>query len=81
MKKGIHPNNRLVVFKDISTGEEFLVKSTIETKGTTKYKDGNEYPLHIVEISSSSHPFFTGKQQIVDTAGKVDKFKKRYGSK
>lgn len=81
MKKGIHPDNNLVVFKDISTDYAFLCHSTIQTKDTITWEDGNEYPLVKLEISSDSHPFFTGKQKLVDTAGRVDKFYKRYGKK
>lgn len=78
MKADIHPNYRFVVFKDIATGKLFLTKSTIETKHTIKYEDGKEYPMQEVEISSASHPFFTGKQQLVDTAGRVERFNKKY---
>lgn len=78
MKADIHPNYRYVVFKDIATGKMFLTQSTIETKGVVKYEDGKEYPLYEVEISSASHPFFTGKQQLVDTAGRVERFNRKY---
>ncbi len=79
MKKDIHPTNyRYVVFKDISNDYAFLTKSTVETKETIKWEDGNEYPLVKLEISHTSHPFFTGKMKLVDTAGRVDKFKSRY---
>ena len=79
MKKGIHPENyRLVVFKDMSNDYSFLSRSTAETSDTVKWEDGNEYPLVKLEISHKSHPFFTGKMQFVDTAGRVDKFRKRY---
>lgn len=81
MKKDIHPSYRQVIFKDISTDYAFLTRSTIETKDTIVWEDGNEYPLVKLEISSSSHPFFTGKQKLVDTAGRVDKFYSRYGKK
>lgn len=81
MKEGIHPNYRPVVFKDISTDFAFLTRSTINTKETITWEDGNEYPLVKVEISSDSHPFYTGKQKLVDTAGRVDKFYRRYGKK
>ena len=81
MKDGIHPEYRFTVFKDISTDFAFLTKSTIKTKDTIKWEDGNEYPLVKVEISSDSHPFYTGKQKLVDTAGRVDKFYSRYGKK
>ena len=79
MKKGIHPENyRLVVFKDMSNDYSFISKSCAPSKETTKWKDGNEYPLIKLEISHKSHPFFTGKMQLVDTAGRIDKFKTRY---
>ena len=79
MKKETHPENyRFVVFKDMSNGYEFLSRSCAETKETTKWEDGNEYPLVKLEISHKSHPFFTGKMQFVDTAGRVDKFRNRY---
>ncbi len=79
MKKGIHPENyRLVVFKDMSNGEMFLTKSTAPTKETIKYEDGKEYPLIKVEISNTSHPFYTGKMKLVDTAGRVDKYMSKY---
>lgn len=81
MKEGIHPTYREVIFKDISTDFAFKTRSTVETQDTIKWEDGNEYPLIKLEISSDSHPFFTGKQKLVDTAGRVDRFYKRYGSK
>ena len=78
MKKEIHPENyRLVAFRDMSNGEVYLTKSTVNTK-ETEVIDGVEYPLVKVEISSSSHPFYTGKMKLVDTAGRVDKFMNRY---
>lgn len=79
MKKDIHPKDyRLVVFKDMSNDYAFLCKSTIKTKDTITWEDGNEYPLVKLEISSASHPFFTGKVKLVDTAGRVDKFMNKY---
>lgn len=78
MKKDIHPNYRPVVFQDVGADFAFLTKSTIVTKDTITWEDGNEYPLAKVEISSKSHPFYTGKQSIVDTAGRVDRFKRKY---
>ena len=79
MKKGIHPSNyREVVFKDMSNDEIFITRSTVATKETIDV-DGTTYPLVKLEITSSSHPFFTGKQKLVDTGGRVDKFKKRFG--
>ncbi len=77
MKKDTHPDNyREVIFKDNTSGEEFLIKSTVETELTGKF-DGKEYPLYEVEISSASHPFYTGKKTTIDRAGRVDKFKSR----
>lgn len=79
MKKDIHPENyRLVVFKDISNDYAFLTRSTVNTKESIEWEDGKEYPLVKLEISHTSHPFFTGKMKLVDTAGRVDKFKSRY---
>ena len=81
MKKGIHPENyRLVVFKDMSNDYSFLSKSCANSKDKVEWEDGNEYPLIKLEISHKSHPFFTGKQQLIDTAGRIDKFKIRYSS-
>lgn len=78
MKKGIHPENyRLVVFKDMSNGDSFICRSTAETKDTIEV-EGVEYPLVKMEISSTSHPFYTGKMKLVDTAGRVDKFRRKY---
>jgi large subunit ribosomal protein L31 len=79
MKPGIHPNYREVVFQDLSSDFAILTRSTIETKETIKWEDGNDYPLVKVEISSASHPFYTGKHKLLDSGGRVDKFKKRYG--
>ena len=80
MKKGIHPENyRTVVFKDMSNDYAFLSRSTANTKETIKWEDGNEYPLIKIEVSSKSHPFYTGKAQFVDTAGRIDKFRQKYG--
>jgi large subunit ribosomal protein L31 len=82
MKKGIHPENyRFVVFKDMSNGVSFLSKSSANTKETIVFEDGKEYPLIKIEISNTSHPFYTGKNMLVDTAGRIDKFKKRYAKK
>lgn len=78
MKKDIHPTNyRPVVFQDLNNGFSFLTRSTVATDDTTKWEDGNEYPLVKVHISSASHPFFTGEERIVDIEGRVDKFKAR----
>jgi large subunit ribosomal protein L31 len=79
MKKEIHPGDyRLVVFRDISNEEEVLIRSCANTRETTTFKDGKEYPLIKMEISSMSHPFFTGKMKFVDTAGRIDKFNKKF---
>jgi len=79
MKKDIHPKEyRLVVFKDMSNGYAFLSRSTAKTRETIKWEDGEEYPLVKLEISNASHPFYTGKMKLVDTAGRVDKFKNKY---
>ena len=79
MKEGIHPDNyRLVVFKDMSNDHMFLSRSCASSSETVKWEDGNEYPLVKLDISNPSHPFYTGKMMLVDTAGRVDKFNKRY---
>jgi len=78
MKADIHPKNyRLVIFKDNSSGERFLVGSTIETTATDKWTDGVEYPITSVDVSSASHPFYTGQEKVMDTAGRVERFKAR----
>ena len=81
MKKGIHPEYRDVVFLDTSSEYSFMTKSTMTSEETIKWEDGNEYPLIKVEVSSASHPFYTGKKLFVDTAGRVEKFNKRYKKK
>ena len=82
MKKGIHPNNyRLVVFKDSSSDYAFLTRSTVNTKETITWDDGNEYPLCKIEISFISHPLFSGILNLVDTAGRIEKFNRKYGRK
>ncbi len=81
MKNEIHPEYRPVVFRDTASGTLFLSRSSVATKQTIKYEDGNEYPVFEVEISSASHPFFTGKQKLVDTAGRVERFKRKYNIK
>ncbi len=79
MKKDIHPENyRLVVFQDLSCDYSFLTRSTVETKETIKWEDGKEYPLYKLEISNKSHPFFTGKQNLVDSAGRIEKFNQKF---
>jgi large subunit ribosomal protein L31 len=78
MKQGLHPDNyRLVVFEDTSNGFRFLTRSTVASEETTKWEDGNEYPLVTVHISSASHPFYTGQEKLVDIEGRVDRFKAR----
>lgn len=80
MKQDIHPENyRLVVFKDMSNDYAFLSKSTANSRETITWEDGNEYPLVKMEVSHKSHPFYTGKAQFVDTAGRIDKFRQKYG--
>ena len=82
MRKDIHPSNyRLVVFKDTSNDTTFLSKTTAASSETIVWEDGNEYPLLKVEISNTSHPFYTGKSMFIDTAGRIEKFNKRYGKK
>ena len=81
MKADIHPKYNPVVFQDVSSKFAILTRSTMTSKETIKWEDGKEYPLVKVEISSASHPFYTGKQKTVDTGGRVDKFRKRYGAK
>jgi large subunit ribosomal protein L31 len=79
MKKDIHPDNyRLVIFKDISVDKSWLGRSCAPSRDTETWEDGNEYPLIKVEISNESHPFFTGKMKFVDTAGRIDKFNKKF---
>jgi large subunit ribosomal protein L31 len=81
MKKDIHPDSyREVIFEDVTSGKRFLIGSTIETSKKDKWDDGKEYPVFQVEISSASHPFYTGQSKVIDTAGRVDKFKKRAAS-
>ena len=81
MKKDTHPNYRDVVFWDLSSDFKFITRSTIETSENITWEDGKSYPVYKVEVSSMSHPFYTGKNVLVDTAGRVDKFRKRYGQK
>lgn len=80
MKEGIHPNYQPVVFQDVTSNFAFLTRSTLGSKETIQWEDGRTYPLIKIEVSSASHPFYTGKgKQILDTAGRVDRFRKRYG--
>ena len=78
MREGIHPEYRKVVFQDVSSDFSFLTRSTLKSDETIKWEDGEEYPLIKVEISSASHPFYTGKHKVLDSGGRVDKFKQRY---
>lgn len=78
MKKDIHPDYKEVIFWDTSSDFKFLSRSTLKTKETAKWTDGKEYPVIKVEVSSASHPFFTGKKMFVDSAGRVEKFQKKY---
>ena len=81
MKPDIHPNYRPVVFLDMSSGKSFVTRSTVSTADTIEWEDGNTYPLAKMEITSDSHPFFTGTMKIVDTAGLVERFERRYGAR
>ena len=78
MKAGIHPEYRDVVFQDVTSDFKILTRSTLSSKETVKWEDSNEYPLVKIEVSSSSHPFYTGQNKLIDTSGRVDKFRKRY---
>jgi len=78
MKKDIHPNYRIVVFKDVSSNTSYITRSCVRTNDTITWEDGNVYPLYKINVSSSSHPFYTGQKVLVDTAGRVEKFRNRY---
>jgi large subunit ribosomal protein L31 len=78
MKADIHPEYRDVVFQDVTSDFKILTRSTLSSKEKVKWEDGNEYPLIKVEVSSASHPFYTGQNKLMDTSGRVDKFRKRY---
>lgn len=80
MKKGIHPDYHPVVFRDVAANFAFLTRSTATPSKTIEWEDGNTYPVVDVEISSASHPFYTGTARVVDTAGRVEKFRRRYGN-
>jgi large subunit ribosomal protein L31 len=80
VKPGIHPEYRDVVFVDLSNDFKFVTRSTVQTRETIKY-EGKEYPLVKIEVSSESHPFYTGKHKIVDTAGRVEKFRQKFGTR
>ncbi|QDQ91181.1 type B 50S ribosomal protein L31 [Rhodococcus sp. WB9] len=79
MKANIHPDYHPVVFQDASTGTTFLTRSTLTSDRTAVWEDGNTYPLVVVDVTSESHPFWTGAQRVMDTAGRVEKFERRYG--
>lgn len=81
MRKDIHPKYETVVFQDLQTGAKYMTKSTMSSKETIKMEDGNTYPVIKVEVSSASHPFYTGQKMFVDTAGRIDKFNKKYVKK
>ena len=82
MKTDIHPENyRMVIFQDNSSGARFLVGSTVESDQTDKWEDGKEYPISYVDVSSASHPFYTGQEKVMDTAGRVERFKARVAKK
>ena len=78
MKADIHPKYETVVFRDLASGVSFLTRSTVTINKTIEWEDGNSYPVFDVEISSESHPFYTGKQRIMDSAGRVERFNARY---
>ena len=81
MKKDIHPEYREILFHDTSVDEYFIINSTLVTTQTNEWEDGKTYPYYTVEVSSSSHPFYTGKQKIIDSGGRVQKFEERFGKK
>lgn len=81
MKPGIHPDYHPVVFQDATTGDAFLTRSTLTSERTVEWGDGRTYPLVVVDISASSHPFWTGSRRHIDTAGQVEKFRRRYGGR
>ena len=81
MRKDIHPDYREVLFHDISVDEYFLIRTTLQTDQTKEWTDGNTYPYFTLDVSSASHPFYTGQQKLVDTEGRIDKFRKRFENK
>jgi large subunit ribosomal protein L31 len=81
MKPDIHPNYHPVIFRDATTGEQFLTRSTATSANTAEWSDGNTYPLIIVDVSAYSHPWWTGTRRVLDTAGQVEKFRRRYGDR
>ena len=80
MKKGIHPQTREVLFHDVGVDKYFLIPSTVSTTQTKKWEDGNTYPYYVLDVSSASHPFYTGKQKMLDSGGRVKKFQDRFGA-
>ncbi len=81
MRKDIHPEYKEVLFHDVSMDEYFLIRSTLKTSETKEWTDGKTYPYCAIDVSSASHPFYTGQQKLVDSEGRIDKFKKRFGNK
>ena len=81
MKNDIHPDYHPVVFQDSGTGPKFLTRSTATSDRTVEWEDGQSYPLIVVDVTSESHPFWTGAQRVMDTAGRVEKFQRRYGNR
>ncbi|MGW0038834.1 type B 50S ribosomal protein L31 [Gordonia sp. NPDC003376] len=81
MKPGIHPPYQPVVFRDAATGTQFLTRSTLTSADTVEWADGNTYPLVVVDVTSDSHPFWTGAARLVDTQGRVERFRRRYGDR
>ena len=79
MKEDIHPEYNYIVFRDEGADFQFLTRSTLKSDKTIQWEDGNEYPLYTMDISSASHPLYTGKRKLVDAAGRIDKFNRRYG--
>ena len=80
MKTGIHPQTREVLFHDVGVDKYFLIRSTVSTTQTKKWEDGNTYPYYVLDVSSASHPFYTGKQKMLDSGGRVKKFQDRFGA-
>ena len=81
VREGIHPTYREVVFRDAASGATFKTRSTIDSSQTVEWEDGKTYPLVVVDISAASHPFWTGNQRVLDTAGRVERFRQRYGGR
>jgi large subunit ribosomal protein L31 len=81
MKPGIHPESRYVVFQDANTGTQFITRSTANSDRQTEWSDGNSYPLIVVDVTSDSHPFWTGSQRMLDSQGRIEKFNRKYGNR